>query len=177
MATRKSIKPDSKTTIKEEIKKDTPKKFEPEDLISCTSITTGELIMVGAKTDQTYTWADINDTTEIEYQDLNYAVRRGSGFVFKPRFVINDEDFLDLFPKIREVYEGLYSVADLKEILQLAPNQIASVVKGLPTGAFESLKVIVMTEIDRGTYTDIRKIKIFDELFETNMLDRALKAV
>lgn len=65
----------------------------------------------------------------------------------------------------------------MKDILSLSPSKIKNEVEQLQEGAKESLASIVMTEIDELTFADIRKIKSFEEIFETNILSRAMNAV
>lgn len=160
----------------EKVKKVGKRKFAPDDLIPCMSITPGEMFFIGGKTDELYNFADLNDITEIEYQDLNYAARRKSNMIFKPNFIIKDDDFVKLFPQLEDIYAKLYSTEDLREILDMSANEISNLVPNLPTGAQDALKVLVMTQIDRGRYSDIQKIKAFDDIFNTDMLSRALNA-
>lgn len=75
-------------------KKSEKKKFEPTEMIPCVSLTAGELFYVGLKSDTLYTFADIDDVQEIEFRDLDYAARKGDKMMFKPRFVVQDADFI-----------------------------------------------------------------------------------
>ena len=47
--------------------KKAPKKFAPDERIECRSVTGGELILVGPKTQLQYSWADYNDTAWVEH--------------------------------------------------------------------------------------------------------------
>lgn len=173
-ATKKTTtKPKTTKTANKEVE---PKKkvFAPNDMIPCVSITPGEMFFIGGKTEDIYSFADLNDVTEIAFQDLDYAAKRKSSMIFDPFFVIQDEDFVELFPKLNEVYEKLYTTQDLKEVLEMSARKIAQIVPTLPAGAQNALKSLVITEIDRGRYSDIQKIKVFDDIFETDMLSRAL---
>ena len=158
----------------------TPKKrkFEDTDLIPCVSITPGEMFMVGEKSKTLYTWADIEDVVEVEYRDLAYMARSGSAngtrrnLMYKPRFIVQDKDFLAQFPKLEEAYGSMYSVADLKALLKLSASQLKSEVEMLPPGAKDSLKSIVATMIDNGSFDSIQRVKVLDEAFGTQMLLR-----
>lgn len=46
------------------------KKFSPDEMITCISITPGEMFYIGKKSQTLYTFANINDTVEIEFRDL-----------------------------------------------------------------------------------------------------------
>lgn len=147
-----------------------PKKFNQEDLIPCKSITAGELLMVGERTKMLYRWADADDVQEVEYQDLIYAARSNSGFVFKPRFIIMDNDFVAQNPKVQEKYDTMYTNKDLRDIIMLSPKEIKKIVPTLPEGVKESLKSMASTMIDNGTLDSVARIKVLDELFDTNMM-------
>lgn len=146
------------------------KKFAQDDLIPCKSITAGELLMVGERTKMLYRWADADDVQEIEYQDLIYATRSNSGFVFKPRFIIMDNDFVIQNPKVQEKYDTMYTNKDLRDILLLSPAEIKKAIPTLPEGAKESLKSMASTMIDNGSLDSVARIKVLDELFNTNLM-------
>ena len=80
--------------------KKTPKKYAPGDRIECRSVTGGELFLVGPKSQLLYTWEDYNDTTFVEYQDLQALQSRKSGFLVKPRFIIEDEELVEAKKKV-----------------------------------------------------------------------------
>ena len=58
-------------------------------------MTKGELIYVGKKSGEVYTWEDYGDITEIEYQDLLGLRAKKSPFIFETLFVIEDEELLE----------------------------------------------------------------------------------
>ena len=97
-------------------KKSEKKKFEPTEMIPCVSLTAGELFYVGLKSDTLYTFADIDDVQEIEFRDLDYAARKGDKMMFKPRFVVQDADFIALHPELDDLYSTLHSTNDLRDI-------------------------------------------------------------
>ena len=59
------------------------REYKGDDLIPCRSMTKGELIYVGKKTKEVYTWADYDDVTEVEYQDLLALKSAKSPFIFE----------------------------------------------------------------------------------------------
>ncbi len=161
------------TDVVAEIIKETkvePKRFAQDDLIPCKSITAGELLMVGERTKMLYRWADADDIQDVEYQDLIYATRSNSGFVFKPRFIIMDNDFVVQNPKVKERYDTMYTNKELRDIIMLSPKEIKKIVPTLPEGAKESLKSMASTMIDNGVLDSVARIKVLDELFDTNMM-------
>lgn len=145
------------------------KKFEQTDFIMCRSVTTGGLFMEGSKTKQLYQWNDYGDESEVEYRDLVAEVRLKSDFVFAPRFIVENEDFVEEFPQLKQFYSQYLSVKDLREILELPISQMAKKITELPKGAKESLRSIAASMVSSGAIDSVSKIKKLDELFDTDM--------
>ena len=149
----------------------TKKEFGQEDLILCRSMVSGQLFVDGVRSGLLYTFADYNDTCEIEYRDLIYLVRSYKDkTIYEPRIVIEDEDFIAENPKLAELYESMYTKGDLMEIINLPISQMVDTINALPMGCKNALKGIAATMIDNGQLDSIQKIKALDEIFETNML-------
>ena len=157
-------------TLIEETKK--KKKFNAEDKIPCASTTIGELFYTGMKSGTLYTFADIDDVVDIEFRDLDYAARSKEPMMFKPRFVILDDDFVALHPAIAELYTAKYSSADLRNILKMPAKEMAKTIVTLPLSVQDSLKTIASTMIDNGTLDSVQRIKALDSIFGTEMLIR-----
>ena len=156
-----------KKVIKEEVKK---KSFKSSDGVRCMSITSGGLFMVGLKSGNLYSWLDSGDVVYVEYADLAAEVRTRGMYAFRPRFVVDDQDFIDEFPELDTLYASLYSKRDLKQILTLEPGQMRYVINGLPDGAKDAIKSMAVTMIERGELDSINRIKVIDEIFGTSML-------
>ena len=60
----------------------------------------------------------------------------------------------------------------MRDILNLSPSQMRKAIEVLPDGAKDSVKVIAMTMIDNGQFDSIKKVRILDELFDTDMMFR-----
>lgn len=147
------------------------KKFKNSDLIPCKSITNGELLMVGAKTDFLYKWANYGDVEDVEYQDLVYEIRSSRGsFASYPRFIILDNDFVAQNKQLDKIYEKLYSMNDLRDILNMPVRDMKRVIAEMPKGVQDSLKGLASTMINSGSFDSVSKIKALDELFGTSML-------
>lgn len=156
----------NKTIKKQNVKKS----FKDTDLIKCVSVTVGKLIMIGQKSEDKYTWDGMNDVTEVEYRDLMAAIRKHSALVFKPRFVIEDKDFLAQNPEIEELYGSLYTPEDINKILDLSADKMKDYIEQMPQGAKDALLGIAIQKIDRGQLDSIQRIKVIDEIFGTQML-------
>lgn len=144
--------------------------FNNDDLISCRSLVSGPLYIEGVRTKILYSWADYGDVVDIEYQDLIYMVRsRGDKNIYDPRIVIEDEEFVNQNSSLKQLYESLYSMKDLKDIINLSTNKMIEEINKLPEGAKTALKGLASTMIDAGTLDSVQKIKALDEVFGTQM--------
>ena len=146
------------------------KTYEPEDLIPCMSIASGGLYLTGERSGYLYTWADYGDVVEVEYRDLNFLIRGNRDMVYKPYIVVEDDDIVAQNPKLKALYDSMYSAKDLRAILKLPNAEMKSAITNLPTGAKEALKGMIATMIDEGTLDSVQKIQIIDEIFDTNLL-------
>lgn len=158
-----------KAEIKTEVKKE-KRKYEQSEGILCKSITSGGLYMPGLKSNILYTWIDSGDQIEVEYQDLLAAIRSNNSYVMRPFFVIEDEEFVSQFPQLKNLYDKLYSVGELKDVItDLSPADMKATILSLPQGAQDSIKHIASKMVSDGTLDSVRKIKILDEIFDTEM--------
>lgn len=164
---KKTITENDVTTETEKVEK---KKFKSDEMIPCVSITPGEMFYVGNKSNTLYTFANIDDVVEIEFRDLDYAARSKDAMMFKPRFIVQDADFVALHPSLDKVYSSLHSAKDLKDILKMSPAQMEKTINSLPEGAKESIKTIAATMVDNGTLDSIQRVKVIDSIFGTEML-------
>lgn len=158
-----------KTETKKEVKKE-KRKYEQSEGILCKSITSGGLYMPGLKSNILYTWIDSGDQIEVEYQDLLAAIRSNNSYVMRPFFVIEDEEFVSQFTQLKKLYDKLYSVGELKDVItDLSPADMKATILSLPQGAQDSIKHIASKMVSDGTLDSVRKIKILDEIFDTEM--------
>lgn len=165
--TKKEVNNDSVETTEVKAEK---KKFKPTDMIPCVSITPGEMFYIGMKSGTLYTFAGIDDIVEIEFRDLDYAARSKDTMMYKPRFIVQDKDFIVLHDSLDKIYSSLHTVGDLKNILKLSPEQMKKVITSLPEGAKDSIKTIAATMVDNGTLDSVKRVKVLDEVFGTEML-------
>ena len=90
--------------------------------------------------------------------------------ITEPYFIIDDEDFLKQFPQVQKVYNTIYDIDDLKNVLKMSPSQIKKIVPTLPSGARESVKSIVADAVQNGSLDSVQRIKAFDEVFDTKFM-------
>ena len=162
--------------VTEEVKKEskkapakTPRKYASDERIACRSLTYGELLLTGPKTKLLYSWANYNDTTDVEYQDLLALKSTKSSYLYRPRIVIEDEelveqwgkDFVDMNKNIVEV--------DVEDLFKLPLAQFKSKLKKAPKGVQQAVKNIAGEKILNGSLDSLAKIKAIDEILGTDL--------
>lgn len=146
------------------------KTFDNSELIDCRSMIHGALYMEGRSTGQTYYWADINDIVGVEYRDLVSEVRNSSSaFIYNPRLYIDNEEFVEQFPKLKEFYEDLYDENDFMNILNMSVGDMTRAIEELPDKVKERLKSYIGFQVGNGILDSISKIRALDEIFGTNI--------
>ena len=168
-STNDSVNDTVKVTEQSEQKAEKKKKFNPTDMIPCVSITAGEMFYIGSKSQTLYIFANIDDVVGIEFRDLDYAARSKNKMMFKPRFIVQDNDFIALHPILNEIYSSLHTAKDLKDILKMPPSQMEKTINSLPEGAKDAIKTIAATMVDNGTLDSIQRVKVLDAIFGTEM--------
>lgn len=147
-------------------------KFEDGDLIPCKSVTSGGLNFIGTN-GKKVRFADYGAVEYVEYGDLRREaqIANQTNYLYYPRFIVLDPEFVEEFPKLEEFYSQWYTnEGDFEKILELPKNQMIEAIEKLPKGCKECLKGIVSTKLDDGTLDSVQKIKMLDEVFGTNML-------
>lgn len=169
-STTESVKAEPvKTADVKEVKKE-KKSYAPSDGIPCKSITNGGLYMPGLKSNILYSWVDAGDIVEVEYQDLQAAIRSNNGYVMNPLFVIEDEELVSQFPQLKKLYGALYSVGELEDVItELSPGDMKATILSLPKGAQDAIKHLASKMVSDGRLDSVKKIKTLDEIFDTEM--------
>lgn len=171
MATKKEVVSEETEVVqvtKTEPKK-TPRKYAPDEMITCRSITYGELLLTGTKSKLLYSWSNYGDTTEVEYQDLQALRSTRSSYLFKPRFVIEDEELVEQWGKdFDDMYKTIVDV-DVDDLFKLPVGQFKSKLKKAPKGVQQAVKNIAGEKIMNGTLDSLTKIKAIDEVLGTDL--------
>lgn len=170
MATKKeTVSEEMEVATESKATKKTPRKFAPDDLIVCRSITFGELLLTGKKSKLLYSWANYGDTTEVEYQDLQALKSTRSSYLFKPRFIIEDEDLVEQWGKdFGDVYKNIEDI-DAEDLLKLPVAQLRSKLKKASKGVQLAVKNIAGDKILNGSLDSLAKIKAIDEILGTDL--------
>lgn len=146
------------------------KEYKSDDLIPCRSMTKGELVYIGKKSGEVYTWEDYGDITEVEYQDLLGLRAKKSPFIFDTLFVIEDEELLEdpKWKDVKALYEKIYS-EDVETLIDMNLNDFKRVFPTLPNGLQRAVSAEVATEMEAGTFDSLQKIKVIDEVCGTDL--------
>lgn len=153
----------------------TNKKYSPNDLVECRSVTGGELILIGDKSKLQYTWADYGDTAWVEYQDLQALQSRRSGFLTKPRFIIEDEILVEQWGSmLKPIYDKI-NTQSIEDFFALPLNKFKAQLKVMPEGLKDAVKTRAVQMIQSEELYDIRKVREIDEVLGTDFVEMFLK--
>ena len=146
------------------------RKFAPDDMIPCRSITYGELLLTGAKSKLLYTWANYDDVTEMEFQDLQALKSTRSSYLFKPRFIILDEELIEQWgADFKKMYDDVVTM-DVEALFKLPAGQLKSKLKKAPSGVQQAVKNLAGEKIMNGSLDSLAKIKAIDEVLDTQLM-------
>lgn len=157
-----------KETVAKAAPEKAPRKFAMDDLILCKSVTFGELLLPGKKSQLLYTWANYGDTTEVEFQDLQALRSTRSAYLNAPYFVIEDEELLEQWPEFKALYEKVAAI-DVDNLFNLPINQFKKRLREIPVGFKDSIKNIASDKILNGSLDSLTKINALDEILGTDL--------
>jgi hypothetical protein len=151
------------------------KKYAPTDRIECRSVTGGELFLVGPKSQLLYTWEDYNDTTEVEYQDLQALQSRKSGFLVKPRFIIEDEELVEQWGSmLKPIYDKIIT-QNIEDLFELPLERFKAQLQVMPVGLKDAVKTKAVQMIENDELYDIRKVREIDAAWGTDFVEMFMK--
>ena len=161
--------------VKSEAKKEkatakSARKYAPTDRIPCRSLTYGELLLTGPKTKLLHTWANYGDVTEMEYQDLQALKSTRSSYLYKPRFIIEDEELIEQWSgDFKKMYDDIIEM-DVEALFRLPIGQLKAKLKKAPAGVQLAVKNMAGEKIMNGTLDSLAKIKAIDEVLDTQLM-------
>lgn len=155
--------------------KKAPRKYAPDERIECRSVTGGELFLVGPKSQLLYTWEDYNDTAYVEYQDLQALQSRKSGFLVKPRFIIEDEELVEQWGSmLKPIYDKI-TTQSIEEFFELPLNKFKAQLGVIPVGLKEAIKTKAVQMIHDDELYDVRKVREMDAAWGTDFVAMFMK--
>lgn len=147
------------------------KQFDDEDRIACMCVFPGTVGMTGKRSRIPYYWEGMGTIEYVEYQDLRSEVlNKKSTYIYEPLILVLDEDFISQQPDLKRVYDSYYTPEQIvNKIKTLTPTQLRQFIKDLPVGIKENIKTIAVDMIRDGTLDSIKKIRVIDEIFGTDL--------
>lgn len=157
----------SKKTIEVE-----QRKFVPGDMISCRCVRPNKVVFYSTKTDTRYEFGGYGDINEVDYSDLLKLKSSKSPILFQPKILIEDEDLRkqwarDLEPVAVE-YEGIY---ETEELFDKTPSEFEAFLRRASEGVRNLVKLSTATLIKEEKLTDLRLIRIVDDVLGTQYKD------
>lgn len=146
------------------------KVFGNEDLIKCRSIITGKQVIKGAKSGEIYRFTGLNDVIEIEYRDLISAIRARKNYIFEPRIIVEDDDFVQQNPTLKDIYNKMYTVKDIEELLSYDAPTIEDTLNTLPNSTQETVLSIAASMVKDGRLDSVSKIRVLDEHYGVQLM-------
>lgn len=165
-----SIKVNDENKTIEKVTKVVQKAYNPDDEILCRSITGGELILIGKKSGNRYRWANVDDECYVLYQDLQSLKVVHSSYLFEPLFLICDEELIKQWTDIETLYTTLLDDSEIRNLLQMSPQELKSNLLSLPKGLLNHIKDLVGNMIANEEFDSIQRIKVLDEVLDTDFL-------
>lgn len=158
----KEVKPTRISAVKEPVLS---------EMIMCRSVFPGKFYFSCPKTKMIVPFEAQGDVNYIEYQDLRAAMTGQYPSINRPYIVIEDEEILELpiWKKIKELYESLYALDDIKSLLRLSYRDFKVQFEALPMGIKRAVSVTVSGLVQNGEFDEMRKIKIIDEACDTDI--------
>lgn len=147
------------------------KKWEQTTPVLCRSVCPGWLGVTGLRSGQYYTFQAPGDECEIEYGDLFALKNKRSDYIFKPLFIIEDEELLEepRWKDVSQFYsEQVYGMEDIDAALNMPVSSFESTLTRLPKGLMKALLVEVAERIENKTFDSINKIRIIDRVCGTD---------
>lgn len=160
----------SKSAPKQE-KAIAPRKFEKDDLISCTSVFPGSCFMVGKRSGNQYAWGEMGEVQEVYFQDLQAEMLNSrSSFIYDPLIVINDPEVYQNKPAIGELYKQLYTMDEILDLINSNDSvKVKEELRKMPEGVLHSVKNMIASLIQDGLTTNYRTVKAVDDELGTDL--------
>lgn len=156
----------TKKTATVESEKVSTKKFSPDDLIPCRSVTPWRLNAVGSNTHTVYHWEYFGDVDYIAYSDLQ-AMRRKS-IVTKPKIIIEDPDICSQWRReIGDIYAPFLGVEYPEELFDLSDDDFEKLLKTSSDTVREVIKVTAVNMVKNKNYPSLNKLELIDNITGT----------
>lgn len=142
------------------------KRFSPDDIIVCRSVTPWNLIAVGVDRNTVYHWSGFGDVDYVTYRDLQ-ALRR-TEYVTKPKIIIEDADLCYQWRReLGDTYKYFLDVEYPEEFFDLPDTKFEDLLKNAPDVIKEVVKATAISMIRAENYPSIQKLTLIDLVLGT----------
>ena len=160
----KSVKKEKKTIEYEQ------KKFNPDDIIMCRSVTPWKLNALSVDKKKVYHWDGFGDIDYVSFKELQ-ALRR-TDYITKPLILIDDADLCYQWRReLGDTYKLFLGVEYPEEFFEKSDSEFESMLKESPDVLKEVIKVTAIDMIKNENYPTVQKLIIIDNIFGTCLKD------
>lgn len=149
---------------------ETVKKFNPDDLIPCKSVTPWELVAVGMDKNTVYHWNGYGDVDYVSYRDLQSFRRKD--LIKKPKVIIEDADLCYQWRReLGDTYKYYLGVEYPEEFFDLTDREFEKLLRVAPNTIKEVIKFTAMNMVRNENYPTLQKLTLVDEILGTCIKD------
>ena len=149
-----------------------PRKFSPGDMISCRCVRPNKVVFYSTKTDTRYEFGGYGDINEVDYSDLLKLKSSKSPILYQPKILIEDEDLRKQWARdlesVSAEYEGIY---ETEELFEKTPYEFETFLRNASNGVKNLVKLSAANLIKEEKLTDLRLIRIVDDVLGTQYKD------
>ena len=166
-------KVEKKEPVKQEKKFDStyaPKKFGPEDIIVCRSVTPYKLNAIGADRLTVYRWNAYGDVDYVKYRDLQSW--RTTQYIREPLILIEDEDLCYQWRRdLGDTYKYFIDVEYPEEFFDKTDKEFENLLRNAPQVIKDVIKITAIDMIKNENYPTIQKLNLIDDILGTCLKD------
>lgn len=143
--------------------------YRPDEMIPCHSIFPGVVHFNGIHSGMTYKFVGSGDRRNVEYQDLKAAMLEGYPSIFNPDIIIEDDNLLndEHWIDVKNVYANMFDENDIQKLMNLRTSDFKVAFTQVPAVVQKIIIEKYATQIENGTFDDLSKAKIIDEVCGT----------
>ena len=143
--------------------------YRPDEMIPCHSIFPGVVHFNGIHSGMTYKFVGSGDRRNVEYQDLKAAMLEGYPSIFNPDIIIEDDNLLndEHWIDVKNVYANMFDENDIQKLMNLRTSDFKVAFTQVPAVVQKIIIEKYATQIENGTFDDLSKAKIIDEICGT----------
>ena len=146
------------------------KRFNPDDLIPCKSVTPWELVAVGMDKNTVYHWNGYGDVDYVSYRDLQSFRRKD--LIKKPKVIIEDADLCYQWRReLGDTYKYYLGVEYPEEFFDLTDREFEKLLRVAPNTIKEVIKFTAMNMVRNENYPTLQKLTLVDEILGTCIKD------